>query len=197
MRLWGAESQGEDALTCTHPKTSASKILFINKSSLSPVSSGPKNYVKIIGLFKSKIFHRRVPLWSIFYDNLFFKKVINLPAKLFFKIFFVSGSQNVLLVFTLKIWGTSLKTLGRLEKTTFALSAFRKKKKSNSVCFYTSKISLYNLTSLSLWLPHASSLSQSPKGCGHCSCGKVEVSSALSGPDQPYLNQNSQGQAVF
>lgn len=68
-----------------------------------------------------------------FNDNLFFFKVIKLPAKLFFKTFFISGSQNVLLVFALKIWGTSLKTLGRPEKTTSALSAFRKKKK---ICLF-------------------------------------------------------------
>lgn len=78
------------------------------------------------------------------------------------------------------------------------------KKISSSVYFSTSKISLYNLTSLSLWFPHASRLSQCPKGCGQqqpqestAQCGKVEVSSALPGPDQPYLKQNSQGQAVF
>lgn len=161
-----AESQGKDALTCTVPKTSASTFLFMNGSSFSPVSSSPENYIKINGLFKNKIFHRNVPLWSIFFlTTFFFFKVIKLPAKLFFKIFFISGSQNGLFVFALKIWGTSLKTLGKLAKTMSALSAFRKKK-SNSVYFYTSKISLYNLTSLSLWLPHASSLSQCPKGSG-------------------------------
>lgn len=71
--VW-AEIQGEDALTCTASKTSAPKLLFINRSSFSPVSSSPKKYVKINGLFKNRIFHRKVPLWSIFLMTSFFKK---------------------------------------------------------------------------------------------------------------------------